>query len=122
VVTSTAREACFLISHDGTVLWRDAGSNSALPDSRARWEAIWCHRAALAEIAHSHPRGPLAFSAQDLSTMTAIDDALGRPLCYAVVTRQKVLRRTADGAMLVLDREPSWAQALRAASGLSGRD
>ena len=58
------REVCFLISHDGAVLWADAShSPVALPDSRDRWEAIWHLREELAEIAHSHPVGPAAFSA-----------------------------------------------------------
>jgi hypothetical protein len=123
VVTSAVREVCFLVGPDGTALWRDAsGTRAALPDSRARWEAIWRHRAELAEIAHSHPRGPLAFSTEDLTTMAAIDDALGRPPCYCVVTGEKVLRRTAEGATLELDREPPWAPALRAASGLTERN
>ena len=115
-------EVCFLVGSNDTVLWRDnSGTSAALPDSRARWEAIWRHRADLAEIAHSHPHGPLAFSAEDLTTMAAVDAALGRPLCYSVVTGVKVLRRTAEGATLVLDREPAWARVLRLASGLTER-
>jgi Prokaryotic homologs of the JAB domain len=123
VVTIPVREGCILVGRNGTVLWRDnSGTPAALPDSRARWEAIWRHRAELAEIAHSHPRGPLAFSAEDLTTMAAIDAALGRPLCYSVVTGEKVLRRTAEGATLVLDPEPAWASALRLMSGLTERN
>jgi Prokaryotic homologs of the JAB domain len=123
VVTSAAREVCFLIGHHGTVLWRDlSGRAAALPDSRARWEAIWRHRAELAEIAHSHPRGPACFSAEDLTTMAAVDDALGRRLSYCVVTADKVLRRTAGGATLEPDLEPSWVPALRAASGMTERN
>jgi hypothetical protein len=112
------REVCFLLDRDGTVLWQDTGSAAALSDSRQRWEAIWRHRAELAEIAHSHPHGPLAFSLEDLSTMAAIDGALGRPLCYCVVIADKVLRRSADGATLEVDPQPLWAAALRAASGM----
>jgi hypothetical protein len=116
------REVCFLLGRDGTVLWCDlSGSAAALADSRARWEAIWRHRAELTGIAHSHPNGPARFSAEDLTTMAALDDALGRRLCYWVVTGDKVLRRTAEGAILELDLEPPWVSALRAASGLTGR-
>jgi Prokaryotic homologs of the JAB domain len=112
------REVCLLLDGDGAVLWQDTGTAAALADSRQRWEAIWRHRTELAEIAHSHPHGPLAFSIEDLTTMAAIDDALGRPLCYCVVTVDKVLRRSADGATLEPDPQPLWAAALRAASGM----
>jgi hypothetical protein len=112
------REVCFLVAADGTVLWHDTtGTAAALPDSRQRWTAIWRHRAHLAEIAHSHPGNLLYFSAEDLTTMAAIDDALGRPLCYTVVTADRVLRRTASGVTLEPPEEPPWVGALRAASG-----
>jgi hypothetical protein len=110
-------EVCFLLDASGVVLWQDAsGDPAALPDSRERWCAIWAHREVLAEVAHSHPAGLLGFSAQDLSTMEAIDAALGRPLAYSVVTADKVLRRTPSGCTLVVDAEPSWVAALRLAS------
>jgi hypothetical protein len=112
-------EVCFLLDSAGGVLWRDAsGGPAALPDSRARWAAIWARRDLLAEIAHSHPGGPARFSTVDLTTMDAIDAALGRPLDYAVVTADKVLRRTPDGRTLVLPDEPPWVADLRAASGM----
>ena len=45
------REVFFLIGHGDAILWSDASSSPvALPDSRARWEAIWRHREALSEI------------------------------------------------------------------------
>ena len=113
------REACFLLDADGTVLWREeSASPVALPDSRTRWHAIWRYRDRLAEIAHSHPHGPVAFSAEDHTTMAAIDAALGRPLRYAVVTATAVLRRAPGGAELVDTDEPPWAAQLRTASGL----
>jgi hypothetical protein len=112
-------EVCFLVDGSGRVLWQDAsGDSAALPDSRDRWAAIWAHRAVLAEVAHSHPGGLLGFSAEDRSTMEAIDAALGRPLAYSVVTADKVLRREPDGRTLVVDLEPWWVADLRAASGL----
>ncbi|MBO0869128.1 MAG: hypothetical protein J2P15_11225 [Micromonosporaceae bacterium] len=79
---------------------------------------IWWHRAALVEIAHSHPRGPLAFSAEDESTMAALDAALGRSLCYSVVTPTDVLRRNGSGEPEVLSEVPPWVAELRVESGL----
>jgi hypothetical protein len=112
-------EVCFLLDAEGTVLWHDSsGDPSALPDSRERWSAIWDRRDVLAEVAHSHPRGPLAFSATDLSTMDAVDAALGRRLGYAVVTPENLLRRRPDGTTLIEDVEPAWVRELRRASGL----
>src|SRR5687768_15959006 len=100
------REVCFLIGHDGSVLWADASDSPvALPDSRDRWEAIWQLREELAEIAHSHPVGPLAFSAEDESTMEALDSALGRAVRYSVVAPRGTIVR-ADGETFQIDSEP----------------
>jgi hypothetical protein len=105
---------CLLIGRDNAVLWSDASdSPAALPDSRARWEAIWRHRDELEVIAHSHPIGPAAFSAEDESTMQAIDSALGRAVRYCVVAPRATIDR--DGAV---DPEPWWAGLLRLASGM----
>ena len=108
------REVCFLIGRGDAVLWADASdSAAALPDSRARWEAIWRHRDELEAIAHSHPAGPAAFSAEDESTMQAIDSALGRALRYCVIAPHATIDR--DGPIFP---EPWWAALLRLASGM----
>ena len=58
---SKLREVCLLIGRigeDDVVLWSDAsGSAVALPDSRARWEAIWSRRDGIVEMAHSDSVG-----------------------------------------------------------------
>jgi hypothetical protein len=113
------REVCFLIGHHGEVLWADAsGSPVALPDSRDRWEAIWQLREELAEIAHSHPVGPARFSAEDESTMEAIDSALGRTMRYSVVAPRATIVR-AGGKTFRIDPEPWWASLLRFNSGMT---
>jgi len=114
-----SREVCFLIGIDGSILWADASNSPvALPDSRDRWEAIWQLRDDLYEIAHSHPVGPTAFSAEDTSTMSALDDALGRKLRYSVVAPHAMIVRPADGETFELNPEPWWAGLLRLASGM----
>ena len=114
------REVCFLISHGGAVLWADqSASPVALPDSRDRWEAIWHLREELAEIAHSHPVGPAAFSAEDESTMEAIDRAFGRAVRYSVVAPRAMIVR-AGGETFRIDDEPWWAALLRLTSGMTG--
>lgn len=112
------REACFLIGADEQVLWSDASDSPlALPDSRERWEAIWSRRAELVEIAHSHPLGPESFSAEDVSTMHALDDALGKGVRFSLVTpTQYLVRNESDEAIAA--PAPTWVGALRAASGL----
>jgi hypothetical protein len=112
------REVCFLIGAADAVLWSDASSSPlALPDSRERWEAIWNRRAELHEIAHSHPLGPEEFSAEDVSTMHALDDALGRRVRFSLVTpTQYLVRGERDEA--VKAEPPAWVPALRLASGL----
>jgi Prokaryotic homologs of the JAB domain len=115
-----ASEVCFLLSTTGAVLWADrSGDPAALPDSRDRWTAIWDHREHLAEIAHSHPRGLLAFSREDRSTRVAVEAALGRPLTWTVVTAERMLRARPGCAPVVEPREPWWVPLLRAASGIA---
>jgi hypothetical protein len=119
------REVCFLIGRGDAVLWADASdSPAALPDSRARWEAIWRHRHELEAIVHSHPLGPPAFSAEDLGTMAAIDAALGRALRYCVVAPRATITHgpTDHHHPIPLDPEPWWAGLVRLASGMSRKD
>ncbi|MBN8228709.1 hypothetical protein JYK02_14445 [Corallococcus macrosporus] len=115
---STTREVCLLIGPEDAVLWGDSFDDPvALPDSRARWEAIWSLRDTLVEITHSHPEGPLGFSQEDETTMAALQVALGRPLRFSVVAPDGMLVRIGGEDVLVRD-EPAWAAALRIASGL----
>ncbi len=118
----TRREVCFLLDGEGRVLWSDEGSAAALPDSRARWEAIWALREELAEVAHSHPEGPLGFSEVDRTTMAALERALGRALRYSVVAPEGTIRCLgAEGEAARVRPEPPWAAALRERSGLPSR-
>lgn len=112
------REVCFLVGKGEAILWADASDNpSALPDSRARWEAIWHHRDEIEVIAHSHPNGPAAFSAEDLSTMAALDSALGKVVRYMVVAPRITIVRRGDTTDEMIP-EPWWAALLRLASGM----
>jgi hypothetical protein len=116
-----AHEVFFLIGPDDAVLYIDeSDSTSRLPDSRTRWEAIWCERERLVEIAHSHPHGPLGFSEEDESTMAALTTALGRRLTFSVVTPTAMVRREQDpgntGTDVVVSIEPPWAATLRSHS------
>lgn len=114
------REVLFLIDGEGRILWSDASASPvALPDSRARWEAIWGLRAQLAEIAHSHPVGPLAFSQEDETTMEALIQALGKRPRFSVVAPDGMLVRDRDGQESRAAEEPWWTQLLRLASGMT---
>lgn len=126
---SKLREVCLLIGRigeDDVVLWSDAsGTAVALPDSRARWEAIWSRRDGIVEIAHSHPVGPEAFSREDETTMAALVSALGRPLTFSVVAPERMVRTTFDPAKsnedyvkTFVEDEPWWASLLRHASSM----
>ena len=72
----------------------------------------------MSEIAHSHPRGPLAFSSEDESTFEALEVALGRPLVYSVVSPRGMIRRVPGQPDELVSPEPRWANDLRVASGL----
>lgn len=113
------REVFFVIGKNDEVLWSDASDSPlALPDSRARWEAIWNRRDELVELAHSHPLGPDAFSQEDVTTMRALDEALGRRLRFSLVTPNGYfLRSETDDAARA--PAPPWAEELARASGLS---
>lgn len=135
------REVCLLIGRGGAILWSDASTSPvALLDSRARWEAIWTHREELEEIVHSHPVGPLGFSAEDESTMAALCAALSKwPRFWVVAPGASVLRcyqRPLSDAPAAEEedfspphfedqviredsgQEPFWAALLRLASGM----
>ena len=113
-----SREVCFLIGAGEAILWADASdSPAALPDSRARWEAIWSRRGDLTEIAHSHPIGPAAFSREDETTMEALDSALGRVVRFSVVAPRIMIARE-GGKVVEVAPEPWWAPLLRLASGM----
>ena len=88
------------------------GSTTAIPDSRARWAAIWENRERLTEIAHTHPGGLLRFSQEDLTTMEAVEAALGKPLEWSIVTEDAFLTRF-DGEDRNRDDAPWWLPVLR---------
>lgn len=116
------REVFFILGENDDVLWSDASDSPVrLPDSRARWEAIWTRRARIVEIAHSHPVGPLAFSHEDETTMRALVTGLGKKLRFSVVTPDGTLRRDEEGNDVVVERgrgERWWADLLRLASAM----
>ena len=113
-----SREVCLLLSKSGHILWSDASTSPvALPDSRARWEAIWAHREELHEIVHSHPFGPRGFSEEDETTMQALDAALGRKLRYAVLAPAGLYVRE-GGRDFPSDEKPWWVPLLALASGM----
>lgn len=120
---SQAREVCFLIGPDQALLWADLGPGPlALPDSRARWEALWRHREALVEVAHSHPLGPATFSEEDRTTMQALAAALPRTPRFSVLSPAGLLVREPDGREAQAPDEPWWCALLRAASGMPAAD
>ncbi|MBE2250949.1 MAG: Mov34/MPN/PAD-1 family protein [Myxococcus sp.] len=113
-----SREVFLLIGRGDAIVWSDAGETAlALPDSRARWEALWRHRDELELVVHSHPLGPHAFSDEDESTMAAVEPALGKQLAWAVLSPKGLLVRRAgkDETAAAL---PWWATVLRLASGM----
>jgi len=113
------REVLFLIGRGGAILWSDVSTSpTLLPDSRQRWEKIWEHRGELEEIAHSHPAGPLAFSQEDETTMSALSSALGRELRFSVIAPDgMIVRRGAETSKM--QAEPWWAPLIRLASGMT---
>ncbi len=116
---ATMREVFLLIGEGDVILWSDASASPlALPDSRERWDAIWSNRDRITDVVHSHPLGPRAFSDEDLSTMAALDAALGRPLRYCVLAPDGLVVREGQKESLS-NAQPWWAALLRLASGMA---
>ena len=114
----TSREVLFLISKTGAILYSDAGDTPlALPDSRTRWSAIWAFRDELAIVAHSHPVGPADFSAEDRSTMKALDEALGRSLTSMVIAPAAVIAST-NSVQGTVEDHAWWVALLKLASAM----
>ncbi|MCP3064084.1 Mov34/MPN/PAD-1 family protein [Myxococcus sp. K38C18041901] len=114
----STHEVCLLIGQDEEVLWCEASESPVLlPDSRARWEAIWYWREELVEVAHSHPEGPLGFSEEDETTMTALTEALGRAPRFSVVAPGGMVARV-EGRDVWVSEEPWWTGPLREISGM----
>ena len=105
------KEVCFVLSRDAIVRI-SIGSRAAIPDSRARWGAIWENREILTEVVHTHPGGLLRFSEEDLTTMEAVEAALGKPLRWSMVTEGEFLTRF-DGEDCNRDDDPWWLPVLR---------
>lgn len=105
------KEICFVLAGEAIVRI-SVGSSTAIPDSQARWNAIWKNREDLTEIVHTHPGGMLRFSQEDLSTMEAVEAALGKPLAWSIVTEDGFLTRF-DGEDRKRDDAPWWLPVLR---------
>ena len=114
------KEVCFVVCGESLV-WVSMGSLTAIPDSRARWNAIWENREDLTEIVHTHPGRLLRFSHEDLTTMEAVEAALGRSLRWSIVTSDGFLTRH-DGEDCRRRDTPWWLPVLRKISfGSAGR-
>jgi len=117
--TNNKREVCFLIGEGDVLLYADySESPTALPDAQKRWQEIWDNRHQLIEIAHSHPLGGSNFSQEDETTMAALDLALGKSVCYSVVSPDEMRLRDGNKETIV-EQEPWWANLMRVASGIN---
>ncbi len=105
------KEVCFILCGDAVVRI-SIGCQSAIPDSKDRWNAIWENREDLTEVVHTHPGGLLRFSSEDLTTMEAVEAALGKPLRWSIVTEDGFLTRF-DGEDDDRDDAPWWLPVLR---------
>lgn len=112
------REVCFLIDESGSVFYADVSTSPvALPDSNARWQAIWDNRDRLVEIAHSHPISSAHFSTEDETTISALKAALGKDIRYSVVSSDSMRVRIGETEEEI-EHEPWWADLLRSTSGM----
>jgi hypothetical protein len=66
---------------------------ASLPDSRVLWQIIWWNRKRVGGFAHTHPgKGVPGPSYTDVTTFSAIEIGLGRPLLWPILSED-------DGAM-----------------------
>lgn len=87
-------EVAVVLDLDRRPLWWHAppsATSVSLPDSRALWDVLWTHRAALSGVAHTHPGdGEPAPSREDLTTFAAVEAGLGRRLEWWIATADRV--------------------------------
>lgn len=77
--------------HHEPIFWHQPNgrSSGSLPDSRTLWDVLWqANRDGwLSGFAHTHPGGGLPGPSQeDISSFVAIENALGRPLNWWIVS------------------------------------
>ncbi len=115
------RERFISIVEADTLQVVDAGICLAGSDREVNLERLpSVIREAIEEIAHSHPVGPLGFSAEDETTMAALTEALGRPVRFSVVAPDGMVMRE-NGRDVRVTEEPCWAGRLRVDSGMRRR-
>jgi len=98
-------------------------SGGSIPDSRQLWDVIWEHRDRIMGFAHSHPgSGPTGPSQTDLTTFLAIEQALGKRLCWWISSSDQLwtwARDSHDPALAdsyageFIRNEPDWVKTLR---------
>jgi len=118
--------------HHEPIFWHEPGgrSSGALPDSRMLWDVLWqANRDGwLSGFAHTHPGGGLPGpSREDISSFVAIENAIGRPLNWWIVssdmtvlvrksTMDSIPGREIFGTTRIDD--PVWTPDLRRRSGM----
>ena len=76
--------------------------------SAPRAKDIWNHRFVVSEIVHSHPGNFLGFSREDLTTMEAVETALGTAITWSVVTQHDLLSRHGGKGLDVIRKDAPW--------------
>ena len=87
-------EAAVVIGHNGhPMYWHCPNESSGyIQDSRKLWEYLWDKRKLIAGIAHTHPGSGLPGpSRTDLTTFSAIERALGRRLCWWILSQDRTV-------------------------------
>ena len=84
------KEAAVVLDMDGKALYWHApsGRSSAyIPDSQTLWDVMWENRAKIYGLAHVHPGGGVqAPSLEDITTFSAVEEALGKKLDWWIAT------------------------------------
>jgi len=88
-------EAGAVIDMSGEVIhWHlpEGRTIGSIPDTRSLWDVVWENRKRVLGFAHTHPgSGIAAPSLIDLSTFTAWEQALKRPLHWWILTEDQTV-------------------------------
>lgn len=120
------KEAGLLVGVDHAPLyWHLPAGRTAvyMPDSDELWNQIWENRSCLLGFAHTHPGSGVAAafpSETDLSTFQGVEQALGRRLCWWILSQDQIIlhRWWIHDVYLptIPSEEPAWASELRVRS------
>jgi hypothetical protein len=93
LVDRQAETALVFDQEGNTIFWHlpPGRSGGSIPDTQSLWDVLWENRHRLGGVAHTHPwDGHPQPSDTDITTWHAIESALGKRLCWPIITMNEM--------------------------------